>query len=89
MMMALVESGGVESDYCLAGSFPMIHVSKVRFGYQSYLLRLWRSNHNEPWQISIQFVQTAAQWHFTSPEAFFHFLLSCMESDGESGSNRD
>lgn len=55
--------------------------SEKRLGYQSYLLRLWRSTNDGLWQISVHRVQTAEEWHFVSSEALFHFLLACMETD--------
>jgi hypothetical protein len=42
--------------------------------YQSYLLRLWRTDAGDPWRALLIWIPTGEQYHFTSVDACLDFV---------------
>lgn len=54
---------------------------KTRRSYHSYLLRLWQDDHQTPWRILVQSVQSGETIHFVDLESFFVFLQAQTASE--------
>ncbi|CAG0936382.1 hypothetical protein TFLX_05255 [Thermoflexales bacterium] len=60
--------------------------SKPPTEYQSYLLRLWRSNKRHPWRAMLEQVGSEERHSFTDLEGLFAFLHA--QTTDDQGENR-
>lgn len=59
------------------------HLSSPKTGqlYHSYLLRLWQDDHQTPWRVLVQSVQSGETIHFVDLNTFFAFLQAQTASE--------
>ena len=57
--------------------------------YQSYLLRLWRNNPNQPWRALLQSTADGEKYHFVEVASLFEFLTACLTHDAEQLNQED
>lgn len=55
--------------------------SKPRQLYHSYLVRLWQDDHQTPWRVLVQSVQSGETIHFVDLNTFFVFLQTQTASE--------
>jgi hypothetical protein len=54
-----------------------------RSHYQSYVLRLWRSNEGEPWRVMLERIDSHERLGFADLEGLFAFLKRQTDHTGQ------